>query len=187
MSDTSQGPGWWQASDAKWYPPSAVPAQPQGPVNRFCTNCAAPVAPGAVACLSCGFQPGGGSNFCGGCGAEVSEGQIVCVKCGQAVGRGASRGGGSGQIGDKSKVVAGLLGIFLGAFGIHKFYLGRTTPALIMLGVTVAGICTGAILLIPIFAAGAMSIIGLIEGILYLTKSDQDFYEEYVVQGKDWF
>lgn len=49
MSDVSQGPGWWQASDGKWYPPESAPGgqaaapQPQGfgaPVGGF--NPAAP-------------------------------------------------------------------------------------------------------------------------------------------------
>ena len=56
---------------------------------------------------------------------------------------------------DKNKMVAGLLGIFLGAFGVHKFYLGYTKPALIMLLVS---------LLTFGFGAGIMGIIGLIEG-----------------------
>jgi len=88
----------------------------------------------------------------------------------------------SGQYGDKSKIAAGLLGIFLGAFGVHKFYLARNTPALIMLLVSiVAGIVTLGL------ATAIMGTIGLIEGIIYLTKTDQEFYDVYVVQGKDWF
>ena len=78
----------------------------------------------------------------------------------------------------KSKIIAGLLGIFLGEFGIHKFYLGRTTEGIIMLLVTVltAGI-----------AAVVMWAIGLIEGIIYLTKSEDEFHDIYVVGGKRWF
>lgn len=76
------------------------------------------------------------------------------------------------------KMAAGLCGILLGGLGIHKFILGKTNPGLIMLLVTV----------LTCGAGGAiMGIIGLVEGILYLTKSDQDFYETYYVQGKDWF
>ncbi len=193
MSDTSQGPDWWQASDGKWYPPSAASGQPLQLANRFCMNCAAPTSPGAAACLSCGFQPDKGGNFCGGCGSPITEGQVVCVKCGQAVRP--KRSGGSAQLGDKSKVAAGLLAILLGWLGIHKFYLGRTTPGMIMLGVTVASYCGGFVIgvltfglgIILFFAAPIVWIIGIIEGIIYLTKTDEDFYEEYVVEGKDWF
>ncbi len=81
----------------------------------------------------------------------------------------------------KSKVTAGVLGILLGAFGAHKFYLGYTKEAIIMLVVTlVAGIITAGI------ASGVMSIIGLIEGIMYLTKSDEEFQYTYVDNQKTW-
>lgn len=90
-----------------------------------------------------------------------------------------SRSGG-GQIGSKSKVLAGLLAIFLGAFGIHKFYLGRTGAGIIMLLVTILGF-------ILVFPPIVISIIALVEGIIYLTKSDEDFYETYEVKKKAWF
>ena len=177
MSDTSQGNGWWQASDGKWYPGQQTAALPQ-----HCTNCAAPVAPGAAACMSCGFSPVAQGNYCAGCGTATAPGQVVCTSCGRAVTPGGSSGVVSGQYGDKSKIAAGLLGIFLGAFGVHKFYLARNTPALIMLLVSiVAGIVTLGL------ATAIMGTIGLIEGIIYLTKTDQEFYDVYVVQGKDWF
>lgn len=76
------------------------------------------------------------------------------------------------------KIAAGVLGILLGSLGIHKFVLGLTTPGLIMLLVTVLTCGIG----------GAVTgLIGLIEGILYLTKSDQDFYQTYMVEKKSWF
>ena len=65
------------------------------------------------------------------------------------------------------KIVAGILGILLGGLGIHKFYLGYTTAGIIMLVVSIVS-CG--------FVAPIISIIGLIEGILYLTKSDEEFY-----------
>ena len=77
-----------------------------------------------------------------------------------------------------NKVAAGICGILLGALGIHKFILGLTTPGLIMLLVSLLTCGLGAI---------PMSIIGLIEGIIYLTKSDEEFYEIYVEGKKGWF
>lgn len=79
---------------------------------------------------------------------------------------------------EKSKVAAGLLGIFLGALGIHKFYLGYTKAGVIMLLVSLLTFGIGAIV---------MDIIGIVEGILYLTKSDWEFYNTYVAGEKDWF
>jgi len=76
------------------------------------------------------------------------------------------------------KVVAGVLGILLGAFGVHKFVLGMNTPGLIMLAVSVLTCGMG---------GAIMGIIGLVEGILYLTKSDEDFHREYAIEQKQWF
>lgn len=76
------------------------------------------------------------------------------------------------------KVAAGVCGILIGALGIHKFILGLTTPGVIMLLVSVLTCGIGAI---------AMGIIGLIEGIIYLTKSDEEFYQTYAVEKKGWF
>lgn len=79
---------------------------------------------------------------------------------------------------EKQKLTAGLLGIFLGSLGIHKFYLGYKKEALIMLLVS---------LLTCGFGASVMGIIGLIEGIMYLTKSDEEFADTYVNNQKGWF
>jgi len=75
---------------------------------------------------------------------------------------------------DKSKLTAGLLAIFLGYFGIHKFYLGYTSAGAIQI-------------VISIFTCGVGSIIPLIEGIIYLTKSDAEFEQIYVIGEKQWF
>ena len=80
----------------------------------------------------------------------------------------------------KDKTTAGILAILLGAFGAHKFYLGYTAPAVIMLVVSIVGSCL-------IVGPAVMGIIGLIEGILYLTKSDDEFQNTYVNNQKFWF
>lgn len=91
------------------------------------------------------------------------------------------RAAGAAQLsGEKSKVAAGLLGIFLGSLGIHKFYLGYSRPGLIMLLVSVIGF-------VLFFPALIMGIIGIIEGIVYLTMSDEQFEETYVRGIKHWF
>ena len=76
------------------------------------------------------------------------------------------------------KQVIGLLAIFLGGFGIHKFLLGYTIPGLIMLLVTV--LTCG-------FGGFVMGVIGLIEGIIYLTKTTEDFQALYLDGRKEWF
>ena len=74
----------------------------------------------------------------------------------------------------KSKIAAGILAILLGTLGIHKFYLGYVGAGFIHLVLT--------LLLFPI-----SFIIAIIEGIIYLTKSDEDFNNTYVVNKKTFF
>lgn len=88
--------------------------------------------------------------------------------------------------GENKKLVAGLLGIFLGAFGVHKFILGYQKEGFILLGGTLLGIATSCIV-IGVFIYMATGVIGLIEGIIYLTKSDEEFYQTYQVGKKPWF
>jgi TM2 domain-containing membrane protein YozV len=86
------------------------------------------------------------------------------------------------------KLAAGITGILLGTFGVHKFILNYTTAGAIMLAVSVATLGLGFVtcgLTMP--AAGVMGIIGLVEGIIYLTKSDEDFYQTYMLGKKEWF
>ena len=80
--------------------------------------------------------------------------------------------------GADKKIAAGVCGILLGALGIHKFILGYTKEGVIMLLVKILTLGFGGFI---------MGIIGLIEGILYLTKSDADFVATYVNGKKGWF
>jgi TM2 domain-containing membrane protein YozV len=76
--------------------------------------------------------------------------------------------------GADKKIVAGVLGILLGGLALHKFYLGYTKTGIIQL-------------VISVVTCGAGSLIGFIEGIIYLTKSDQEFVDTYVTGKKEWF
>jgi TM2 domain-containing membrane protein YozV len=76
------------------------------------------------------------------------------------------------------KVAAGICGILIGALGIHKFVLGYKTEGLIMLLVSILTLG---------IASPIMGIIGLIEGIIYLTKSDDEFVSTYITGKKGWF
>ncbi len=81
---------------------------------------------------------------------------------------------------EKGRLAAGLLAIFLGGLGVHKFYLGYTGAGVAMLLISIFG---AVILIGPIL----MGLCGLIEGIIYLTKSDEDFQRTYVWGDKPWF
>lgn len=75
---------------------------------------------------------------------------------------------------NSKKILCGIMGILLGGLGIHRFILGDTTGGLIRIAITVV-------------TCGAGSLIGLVEGIIYLTKSDAEFYQTYLVEKKAWF
>ena len=141
----------------------------------YCRNCGKEVDSNAVACPACGVPPRLEKKYCFNCGQPTMPVQAICTKCGVSLTTSVSSG-------DKSKVAAGLLGIFLGALGIHKFYLGYTKEGVIMLLIaTIGGFFTFGI------AAGVMYLIGLIEGIIYLTKSDEEFNQQYAQARKGWF
>jgi TM2 domain-containing membrane protein YozV len=123
MSDTSQGEGWWVASDGKWYAPQAATEAP----------IAAPPAPMAPAPMA------------------------------PAPAAGAVRDP-NAPMSDKSRMTAGLLGIFLGGFGVHNFYLGNTNKGVIQIVVTV-------------LTCGLGSLWGLFEGIMIITGNEAYQYD----------
>lgn len=84
------------------------------------------------------------------------------------------------------KILAGVLAIVLGHLGIHKFVLGYNNEGIILLVLGLLGYLT-ACFIIGYFILFATGIIGLIEGIIYLTKSDQDFFDNYMRNRKPWF
>ncbi|WP_242203052.1 TM2 domain-containing protein [Aestuariivivens insulae] len=87
---------------------------------------------------------------------------------------------------DNKKILAGVLGILFGGLGIHKFILGYNKEGGILLGATLVGIlltCVG----VGILFVWIPGVVGFIEGIIYLTKSDAEFYNTYQVGKKPWF
>ena len=105
------------------------------------------------------------AKFCQNCGTQIEDTQTFCPGCGAQQNVGAQPGTPVNPEA-KSKMAAGLLGIFLGAWGIHNFYLGYTGKAIAQLLITVLS-CG--------FLAIASEIWGLIEGIMILTGSiDKD-------------
>ncbi len=115
----------------------------------FCRNCGHQMDNAAAVCVNCGVAAGQGTNFCPNCGTPSAPGATFCTQCGVALPQPIP----AGQ--QKSKLVAGLLGIFLGGWGVHNFYLGYTGKAIAQILLT--------------FCFGAGAVWGFIEGILILT------------------
>ena len=134
----------------------------------FCKNCGEPyVTDEAVMCVKCGVSKGQGTNYCHNCGKPVAPGAEVCLNCGVANKKVANAS-------SKSKIVAGLLGIFLGCFGVHNFYLGYTSKAVTQLVLTIVGIVLSCVL-VGAFLVLGIEIWGLVEGIMILCgKIDVD-------------
>jgi TM2 domain-containing membrane protein YozV len=122
-------------------------------------------------CPSCGLMAPADAQFCSRCGYSFSMMPPTQVPPASL------QFNTNTEVGSK-KIAAGLCGLLLGSLGIHKFILGYTGAGIIML---LASVLTCGI------AAPIMHVIGIIEGILYLTKSDQQFYNDYVLGRKEWF
>ena len=126
----------------------------------FCRNCGREHDNLAVVCMNCGVAVGTGNNFCPNCGIQTMPNAFVCHHCGIALSQPVIAGG------QKSKVLAGILGILLGFLGVHNFYLGYTGKAVAQLLITLLTCGAGSFV---------TSIWGLIEGILILSGSiDKD-------------
>ena len=113
----------------------------------YCRNCGYPMDPNSVICTNCGCGKGVGSTYCPNCGQPVMSGSAVCTACNCRLYTQPA------NVKGKSKIVAGLLGIFLGGLGIHNFYLGYIGKGIAQIFLSCLGIG---------------QIWGLIEGILIL-------------------
>jgi TM2 domain-containing membrane protein YozV len=178
MSDVSQGPGWWQASDGKWYAPDLHPDfQASAPADQsagsssavgsdqvfatagsapaFATPDNVPVFPAIGSAAPAFPAVGSDPDF-----SAADQSQSVAYPGIQYPDVRTSH--------DKSKTTAGLLAIFLGALGIHRFYMGYKVIGAIMLIITVASLGRLALITVPW---------GLVEGILIFTgKMKKDKY-----------
>jgi TM2 domain-containing membrane protein YozV len=131
-------------------------------------------------CPTCGTQNPGINVRCTNCGTVLPISPMPMQHVPQS--------GGTAPAGAEKKIAAGICGIVLGGLGIHKFILGYTQEGVILLSVYLVS------LVIAIITCGigtplvlVPSIIGIIEGIMYLTKSDEEFVQTYIVNKKPWF
>lgn len=119
----------------------------------YCKNCGNVMDPNAAVCVKCGCAKGVGTAYCPNCGQPSVEGAVVCTYCGCALQ--------TVRPDSKSKIAAGVLGILLGVFGVHNFYLGYTGKAIAQVLLGTIGCCIG---IGPLISG----IWGLVEGIMIL-------------------
>jgi TM2 domain-containing membrane protein YozV len=112
------------------------------------------------------------AQYCSTCQAPLS--QVGGYQPMQSVNQGAQGMSDYKAMGADKKIIAGICGILLGGFGVHKFILGYTTEGIIQIVITFV-------------TCGIGSIVGLVEGIIYLTKSDEEFVRTYIQNKKGWF
>ena len=98
------------------------------------------------------------TKYCSNCGGKIDIKAEICPKCG------VRQPGMSSLSGERNRVIAAVLAIVLGGIGIHKFYLGRTGWGIVYL---------------VFFWTAIPAIVGLIEGIIYLTMTDAEFQSKY--------
>jgi len=124
------------------------------------------------------------SRYCTKCGAVNDDTAQYCTNCQapltsvsgyqpmQSVNPGAMTDWKA--LGADKKITAGICAILVGWLGVHKFILGYTTEGIIQL---VLGVLT----------CGLTNIISIVEGVIYLTKSDEEFVRTYIQNKKGWF
>ena len=126
-------------------------------------------------CTKCGAVNDDTAQYCSNCQAPLTQ-MSSGYQPMQSVNPGAMTDW--KEMGADKKMVAGILAILLGSLGVHKFILGYTTEGVIMLLVSV--LSCGILAVVP-------SVIGIVEGIMYLTKSDEEFVRTYIQSKKGWF
>ena len=104
----------------------------------FCKNCGKEIDPQAAICIGCGFRNGDGNRYCGHCGQPLLADAVVCLSCGFSTRPAPTQP--VAPVNAKSKLVAGLLALFLGGLGIHNFYLGFTGKGIAQILLSCTGI-----------------------------------------------
>lgn len=109
--------------------------------------------------------------FCSNCGTEISDKAVICVHCGKDVNPQTQA---QANPNAKSKMVAGLLAIFVGPLGIHNFYLGYTTNGIIQLLLSTVG----AFVFVGPFVAWIWAIVEAVQ--IFTGKIDKDAQGHYL-------
>jgi TM2 domain-containing membrane protein YozV len=125
-------------------------------------------------CTKCGAVNDDTAQYCSNCQAPLTAPVGGGYQPMESVNQGAGAMVDWKAMGADKKITAGICAILVGWLGVHKFILGYTTEGVIQL---VLGILT----------CGLTNIISIVEGVIYLTKSDEEFVRTYIQNKKGWF
>ena len=104
----------------------------------FCKNCGNELLPEALFCTKCGYNKGSGRGFCASCGGHLPKEPAICPLCNIPEPPLEERASDSAE--QKSRFIAGLLGLLIGCWGAHNFYLGNVSKAIVQLLLGTVGI-----------------------------------------------
>lgn len=137
---------FWRLVAVEYRPENTRKSGLKGPTttrrcSMFCRNCGGELAGTPGICSCCGAMPQAGSSHCQGCGAKTHPRDAACAKCGVGLLRSVGMRIG-GEVSQKSRLATALLALWLGAFGLHRFYLGKYGTAIAMLALALLGFAT---------------------------------------------
>ncbi len=163
--------------------PSPIPAvssaRDKGSDEKYCLVCGALIYATAPICPDCGGSQLDSldrqKKHCHECGAVLRGRAVICPQCGVEQGGFVPSAGAAAN----NRVAAGVCGILLGAMGVHKFILGYTWAGITTVLISVIGFCC--------YGWMAMHVVGIIEGIMYLSMSDRDFERIHGKRLRPWF
>jgi TM2 domain-containing membrane protein YozV len=105
----------------------------------YCRNCGKELVGTPEICMNCGARPLSSNLYCPACGASTNAMAVVCVKCGAGLEVKNKTNVVSDDVSAKSRVVLLLLALFLGAFGAHRFYVGKIVSGIAMIVLLISG------------------------------------------------
>ena len=141
----------------------------------YCRNCGEELVGTPEICMKCGARPMAATAYCSACGVATNPMAVICVKCGASLEEKSKTKIVPGDVSTKSRLILVLLTLFLGEFGIHRFYVGKVGTGATMLILSIIGWATIIFIFgfIPLMVVGIWNLIDLIVAIAGSFKDNE--------------